>query len=82
MGRMIQIGGARGALLARRADALRDWEPVAPSARGSTGVTGIRRCVRPASARRFIEELTGRKRTRGSRPRLPLMGTERKGKRV
>lgn len=52
VGRVIQIGGA-AALLAKAADALRDWEPVAPSARGSTGVTGDPAAASgPPSARR------------------------------
>lgn len=52
VGRVIQIGGA-AALLAKAADALRDWEPVAPSARGSTGVAGDPAAASgPPSARR------------------------------
>jgi hypothetical protein len=36
VGRVIQIGGA-AALLAKAADALRDWEPTPPSTRRSPG---------------------------------------------
>src|SRR5262245_18375274 len=36
VGRVIQIGGA-AALLAKAADALRDWEPAPPPARGAAG---------------------------------------------
>jgi hypothetical protein len=39
VGRVIQIGGA-AALLAKAADALRDWEPTPPSARRPPGGTG------------------------------------------
>ena len=39
VGRVIQIGGA-AALLAKAADALRDWEPPPPSTRRSTGGSG------------------------------------------
>jgi hypothetical protein len=39
VGRVIQIGGA-AALLAKAADALRDWDPPPPSTRRSTGQPG------------------------------------------
>jgi hypothetical protein len=39
VGRVIQIGGA-AALLAKAADALRDWEPAPPSTRPPRGGTG------------------------------------------
>jgi hypothetical protein len=39
VGRVIQIGGA-AALLAKAADALRDWEPAPPSTRRPRGGTG------------------------------------------
>lgn len=39
VGRAIQIGGA-GALLAKAAEALRDWEPTPPSSRRSPGRDG------------------------------------------
>ena len=39
VGRVIQIGGA-AALLAKAADALRDWEPAPPSTRRAAGVDG------------------------------------------
>jgi hypothetical protein len=41
VGRVIQIGGA-AALLAKAADALRDWEPTPPSARPQPATTGPR----------------------------------------
>jgi hypothetical protein len=40
VGRVIQIGGA-AALLAKAAEALRDWEPTPPGGRRSPGRDGI-----------------------------------------